>query len=285
MKIDRNILIAFILNLSFSLLEIIGGFITNSISILSGAVHDLADAASIGTSYYLEKKSKHKPNYKYTYGYVRYSTLAAFITTIILLSGSLFVIYNAINRLFNPIDINYDGMIIIAFIGILFNIIAVYKTKGGHSLNQEAVNLHLLQDALSWIIVLIGSILIKFTKINYIDSIMSLVISIYIIIHSLKHLKIILDLFLEKTPNNVNIRKIKKELLENKNIISIDHIHVWSLDGYNNYATLHAIINNDEVENMKEYIKDYLKKENISHSTIEIERKKYGKSLFYKRNK
>ena len=285
MKIDRNILIAFILNLSFSLLEIIGGFITNSISILSGAVHDLADAASIGTSYYLEKKSKHKSNYKYTYGYVRYSTLAAFITTIILLSGSLFVIYNAINRLFNPIDINYDGMIIIALIGILFNIIAVYKTKGGHSLNQEAVNLHLLQDALSWIIVLIGSILIKFTKINYIDSIMSLVISIYIIIHSLKHLKIILDLFLEKTPNNVNIRKIKKELLENKNIISIDHIHVWSLDGYNNYATLHAIINNDEVENMKEYIKDYLKKENISHSTIEIERKKYGKSLFYKRNK
>ena len=285
MKIDRNILIAFILNLSFSLLEIIGGFITNSISILSGAVHDLADAASIGTSYYLEKKSKHKPNYKYTYGYVRYSTLAAFITTIILLSGSLFVIYNAINRLFNPIDINYDGMIIIALIGILFNIIAVYKTKGGHSLNQKAVNLHLLQDALSWIIVLIGSILIKFTKINYIDSIMSLVISIYIIIHSLKHLKIILDLFLEKTPNNVNIRKIKKELLENKNIISIDHIHVWSLDGYNNYATLHAIINNDEVENMKEYIKDYLKKENISHSTIEIERKKYGKSLFYKRNK
>ncbi len=285
MKIDRNILIAFILNLSFSLLEIIGGFITNSISILSGAVHDLADAASIGISYYLEKKSKHKPNYKYTYGYVRYSTLAAFITTIILLSGSLFVIYNAINRLFNPIDINYDGMIIIALIGILFNIIAVYKTKGGHSLNQEAVNLHLLQDALSWIIVLIGSILIKFTKINYIDSIMSLVISIYIIIHSLKHLKIILDLFLEKTPNNVNIRKIKKELLENKNIISIDHIHVWSLDGYNNYATLHAIINNDEVENMKEYIKDYLKKENISHSTIEIERKKYGKSLFYKRNK
>lgn len=285
MKIDRNILIAFILNLSFSLLEIIGGFITNSISILSGAVHDLADAASIGISYYLEKKSKHKPNYKYTYGYVRYSTLAAFITTIILLSGSLFVIYNAINRLFNPIDINYDGMIIIALIGILFNIIAVYKTKGGHSLNQEAVNLHLLQDALSWIIVLIGSILIKFTKINYIDSIMSLVISIYIIIHSLKHLKIILDLFLEKTPNNVNIRKIKTELLENKNIISIDHIHVWSLDGYNNYATLHAIINNDEVENMKEYIKDYLKKENISHSTIEIERKKYGKSLFYKRNK
>ena len=285
MKTDRNILIAFILNISFSLLEIIGGFITNSISILSGAVHDLADAASIGISYFFEKKSKHKPNYKYTYGYVRYSILAAFITTIILLCGSLLVIYNATNRLFNPIDINYDGMIIIALIGILFNIIAVHKTKGGHSLNQEAVNLHLLQDVLSWIVVLIGSILIKFTKINYIDSIMSFIISIYIIIHALKHLKIVLDLFLEKTPDNINIRKIKKELLENKNIVSINHIHIWSMDGYNNYATLHAIINNDEVEQMEEYIKEYLKKQNISHATIEIERKKYGKSLFYKRNK
>ena len=285
MKTDRNILIAFILNISFSLLEIIGGFITNSISILSGAVHDLADAASIGISYFFEKKSKHRPNYKYTYGYVRYSILAAFITTIILLCGSLLVIYNATNRLFNPIDINYDGMIIIALIGILFNIIAVHKTKGGHSLNQEAVNLHLLQDVLSWIVVLIGSILIKFTKINYIDSIMSFIISIYIIIHALKHLKIVLDLFLEKTPDNINIRKIKKQLLENKNIVSINHIHIWSMDGYNNYATLHAIINNDEVEQMEEYIKEYLKKENISHATIEIERKKYGKSLFYKRNK
>ncbi len=285
MKTDRNILIAFILNISFSLLEIIGGFITNSISILSGAVHDLADAASIGISYFFEKKSKHRPNYKYTYGYVRYSILAAFITTIILLCGSLLVIYNATNRLFNPIDINYDGMIIIALIGILFNIIAVHKTKGGHSLNQEAVNLHLLQDVLSWIVVLIGSILIKFTKINYIDSIMSFIISIYIIIHALKHLKIVLDLFLEKTPDNINIRKIKKQLLENKNIVSINHIHIWSMDGYNNYATLHAIINNDEVEQMEEYIKEYLKKQNISHATIEIERKKYGKSLFYKRNK
>ena len=285
MKTDQNILIAFILNLSFSILEIIGGFITNSISILSGAIHDIADALSIAISYFLEKKSKHKPNYKYTYGYTRYSILAAFITTIILICGSLLVIYNAISRLFNPIDINYNGMIIIALIGILFNILAVYKTKGGHSLNQEAVNLHLLQDVLSWIVVLIGSILIKFTKINYIDSIMSFIISIYIIIHALKHLKIVLDLFLAKTPNNINIRKIKKELLKNKNIININHIHIWSMDGYNNYATLHAIINNDEVEKIEEYIKEYLKKENISHTTIEIERKKYGKSLFYKRNK
>ena len=285
MKTDKNILIAFILNIAFAILELIGGVITNSVSILSGSIHDIADASSIGISYFLEKKSKHRPNYKYTYGYVRYSILAAFITTVILLGGSFMVIYNAINRLFNPVELNYNGMIIIALIGILFNIIAVYKTKGGHSLNQEAVNLHLLQDVLNWIIVLIGSILIKFTKIDYIDSIMSFIISVYIIIHALKHLKIVLDLFLEKTPSNINIRKIKKELLKNKNIANINHIHIWSMDGYDNYATLHVIIKNDEVEKMENIIKDYLKENNINHSTIEIERKKYGKSLFYKRNK
>ena len=285
MKTDKNILIAFILNITFAILEIIGGLITNSISIISGSVHDITDSFSIAFSYLLERKSRHKPNYKYTYGYIRYSVLSAFITTIILILGSLLVIYNAIIRLINPIIINYDGMIIISLIGILFNFLAVKKTKGGHSLNQEAVNLHLLQDVLSWIVVLLGATIIKITKINYIDSIMSLIISIYIIFHALKHLKMVLDLFLEKTPNNINIRKIKKDLLEKQNIIDINNIHVWSIDGHDNYATLHVVINDDEVEEIEKVIKEYLKKENISHTTIEIERKKYGKSLFYKRNK
>lgn len=285
MKTQKNIFIAFILNLSFSLIELIGGFMTNSVSILSGSIHDFADALSIGISYFLEKKSKKHPNYKYTYGYKRYSILSAFIMTVILLTGSLLVIYNAIARIFNPTVISYNGMIVIAILGIIFNTLAFSKTKGGHSLNQEAVNLHVLQDVLSWIVVLIGSLLLVITKLNFIDSVMSLIISIYIIIHALKHLKIVLDLFLEKTPADINIKNIKKELLNHENIVNIKHIRIWSIDGYDNYATLHVTINNDEVEKMEDYIKEYLKDKNISHSTIEIERKKHGKSIFYKRNK
>ena len=145
---DKNILIAFLLNISFSIIELFGGLFTKSISIISDAIHDFADAISIGISYFLEKKSKHKPDNKYTYGYIRYSILGALITTSILTVGSILVIIGATNRLFNPVTLNYDGMIIISIFGIVFNFLAAYMTKDGDSLNQRSVNLHMLEDVL-----------------------------------------------------------------------------------------------------------------------------------------
>ena len=133
MKTEKNILIAFILNLVFSIFEFIGGAITNSIAIMSDSIHDMGDAMSIGISYFLEKKSMKKPDDKYTYGYVRYSVIGSTITTIILILGSLFVIYNAIKRIINPVEINYDGMIIFAVVGVVVNFLAAYYTKDGDS--------------------------------------------------------------------------------------------------------------------------------------------------------
>ena len=103
MKTERNILIAFILNLAFSIFEFVGGIITGSVAIASDAIHDIGDAASIGISFFLEKKSKRQPDETYTYGYARYSVIGGLITTVILLLGSLLVIYSAIKRLINPI--------------------------------------------------------------------------------------------------------------------------------------------------------------------------------------
>lgn len=274
MKTDKNILIAFILNLGFSVFEIIGGLLTGSIAIFSDAFHDLVDAFSIGLSYILERKSQKKPDSKYTYGYLRYSVFGAFLTTTFLAAGSIVVIISAISRLFNPVDINYNGMIIISIIGIIINFIAAYKTKEGDSLNQKSVNLHMLEDVLGWVVVFIGSILMKFTDIYYIDSIMSIAIACYILIHALKNLKSVLDLFLEKTPSNIDIIHLKEELLQIKNVKDIHHIHIWSIDGVNNYATLHAVITLATEEDTKKEIKDLLKKEGIAHSTIEIENSK-----------
>ena len=141
-KTEKNILIAFLLNLSFSIIEFIGGTITNSVAILSDSVHDIGDAFSIGISYFLERKSNKKPDKNYTYGYLRYSVLGGFITTMILFIGSIFVIYNSILRIINPVDKNYKKMIIIAVFGVIVNIVAAYFTKDGKSLNQKAVNLH-----------------------------------------------------------------------------------------------------------------------------------------------
>lgn len=273
MKTDKNILVAFLLNLGFSIFEIIGGILTNSIAIISDAFHDFVDAFSIGLSYFLERKSKKKADYKYTYGYIRYSVLGALITTTFLLVGSIIVIIGAVDRLFNRADINYNGMIIISIIGIVVNFLAAYKTREGDSLNQKSVNLHMLEDVLGWVIVFIGSILMKFTDITYIDSIMSIIIAIYILIHALKNLKSVLDLFLVKTPKNVDIDELKKELLKVKNVSDIHHIHVWSMDGVNNYATIHAVINTKDFEKVKKDLKEELEVHGIIHSTIEIEAK------------
>jgi len=120
MKTEKNILIAFLLNLLFSVIEFIGGAITNSVAIISDSIHDMGDAMSIGVSYFLERKSAKKPDNNYTYGYIRYSVLGSIITTFILLSGSILVIYNAIGRLINPVEINYNGMIIFALLGVFF---------------------------------------------------------------------------------------------------------------------------------------------------------------------
>lgn len=271
MKTERNILVAFILNISFSIFELIGGLFTNSVSIMSDAVHDLADAISIGISLILEKISKKKPNEEYTYGYIRYSVFGALITTTILTVGSILVIIGGVNRIINPRIINYDGMIIFAIFGVVINFMAAYFTKEGDSVNQKAVNLHMLEDVLGWVVVLIGSILMKFTDISIIDSIMSICIAIFILINAFKNLKNILDLFLEKTPKNISIKNLKNDLSKIKDVVDVHHVHVWSMDGISNYATMHVVTRSDNQKMLKNKIKKELKKIGIVHTTVEIE--------------
>ena len=209
MKSEKNILIAFLLNLAFSIFEFFGGIFTNSIAILSDSIHDIGDAASFGIAYLLEKKSKKQPDKTYTYGYLRYSVIGSIISTLILLVGSILVVLNAINRIINPVDINYNGMIIFAVVGVIVNFLAAYFTRHGDTLNQRAVNLHMLEDVLGWAVVLIGAIVMRFTDFKIIDPILSIAVSIYIFIHAFSHLKEALDLFLEKIPENISVDEIK----------------------------------------------------------------------------
>lgn len=275
MKTDKNILIAFILNLSFSIFELLGGLFTGSIAILTDSIHDFGDAISIGVSYFLEKKSKKKPNNKYTYGYLRYSVFGSIITTTILFVGSVLVIFESIKRILNPVEINYTGMLILAIIGVIVNIIATYTTREGDSLNQKAVNLHMLEDVLGWVVVLVGSIIMKFTSIAIIDPILSIIVAIFILFHATKYMKQILDLFLEKTPDNVDIEEIKHHLMEINGVHGVHHIHVRSLDGYKNFATLHIIVKEYDSK-IKHRVKEELAEHNIGHSTIEMELENEG---------
>lgn len=272
MKTEKNILVAFILNLSFSIFEFIGGTMTNSVAIISDSIHDIGDAISIGISYFLEKKSKKQPDEAYTYGYARYSVIGSVITTLILLFGSVMVIYNAANRIFNPVEINYDGMILFAVIGAVVNFLAAYFTKEGDSLNQKAVNLHMLEDVLGWVVVLIGAVIMRFTDISLLDPIMSILVALFILSNSIKNLKEALDLFLEKVPHEISIEEIKEHISEIEGVLGMHHIHVWSMDGHNNYATMH-IVTEADAHVLKEKIREELKEHGIGHVTLEIENK------------
>lgn len=271
MKTEKNILIAFILNISFSIFEFFGGIFTNSVAILSDSIHDLGDAISIGISYFMERKSKKPGDNNYTYGYVRYSVLGGVITTTILLVGSILVIISATKRLINPVEVNYNGMIIFAIIGVILNFIAAYVTKEGDSINQKSVNLHMLEDVLGWIVVLIGAIIMNFTDIRILDSIMSIGVAIFILFNSLKNLKKVLDLFLEKTPDDIDIDELKNHLLKIKGVDDIHHIHVWSIDGFNNYATMHIVSKANDIAKVKKEIREELLEHNICHAILETE--------------
>ena len=270
MKTERNILIAFVLNFLFSVFEFVGGVITGSVAIISDAVHDVGDAASIGISYFLEKKSKKQPDQVYTYGYARYSVIGSVITTLILLVGSVAVIYQAALRLFSPRPIHYNGMILFAIVGVCVNFCAAFFTREGNSLNQKAVNLHMLEDVLGWVVVLIGAIVMRFTDFSLIDPIMSVCVAVFILIGSLRNLKEALDLLLEKAPRGVEPQEMRAHIMEIDGVLDVHHIHVWSMDGQRNYATLH-VVTNAESHEIKKKIREELKEHGIGHATLELE--------------
>ncbi len=269
-KTEKNILIAFLLNLFFSIFEFIGGTFTGSVAIASDAIHDMGDALSIGISYFLEKLSKKKPDSQYTYGYVRYSVMGSFITTMILVVGSCLVIVNAILKIVNPVEIHYDGVLILAVIGVIVNFMAVYFTREDTSLNQKAVNLHMLEDVLGWIVVLVGALVMKFTHFYSLDPLLSIGVALFILWEALENFKKIVDLFLEKTPSGISVEALKKRILDVHGVLNVHHIHIWSMDGYHNYATMH-VVRDEKATNVKEKVKEELKSFGISHTTIELE--------------
>ena len=270
MRTEKNIWIAFVLNLCFSVLEFLGGIFTGSVAILSDAVHDLGDAASIGVSCFLERKSKKQPDESYTYGYARYSLMGGVVSTLLLIFGSVLVTGNAVVRLFHPIAVHYNGMIGFAVAGVFVNAVAAFCTREGESLNQKAVNLHMLEDVLGWIVVLVGAFVIKFTNFVWIDSLMSIGVAAFILINAIKNLKEITDIFLEKVPQGICIEEIKEHIESLDGVLGVHHIHVWTLDGQNNSATMHVVTNGENAE-IKQTIRTVLHKYKICHVTLEME--------------
>jgi cobalt-zinc-cadmium efflux system protein len=271
----NNIKVAFILNLLFTLIEIVGGLWTNSVAILSDAVHDLGDSISLGLSWYLEKYSKRNPDQDYSFGYARFSLLSAFFNSLILILGSFFVLMRAVPRLLSPEPINAAGVLIFAVFGILVNGIAAYKLSKGTSINEEVITFHFLEDVFGWVSIFIVGIIYMFKEIPILDPILSIVITSYILYNVFKNFKKILKIFLQAVPNDLSIQEIENIILENIDLVTIHHTHLWSLDGENNLFSTHIVVednyDNNQVNQTKEEIRGLLKNYDINHVTIEVD--------------
>lgn len=272
---EGNIKIAFFLNAGFAIIELIGGLFTNSLAILSDALHDLGDSLSLGLSWYFQKISKRGRTHTFSYGYKRFSLLAAIINSIILVTGSIIILTRAIPKLISPEETNAQGMLYLAILGIVVNGVAALRLHKGKSINEKVVSLHLLEDVLGWVAILIGSIVMMYFDAPFIDPLLSICIALFILFNVLKNLRKSIPIILQSIPDNISIESIQQEIKKLPEIYGIHDCHAWTMDGQYHVLTIHIVLDKDyrlsELLTIKQKVKTIVKKEGINHVTIEFE--------------
>lgn len=272
---DGDLLLAFLLNLGFALVEVVGGVLTNSIAILSDALHDLGDSISLGLAWVLARYATKGSDQRYSYGYRRFSLLGALINSVILVGGSLFVLSEAVKRLQAPEPFEASGVVVLAVIGLVVNGIAALRLRGSRQLNTQVIGWHLLEDVLGWAAVLIVGIVSLFADLPILDPLLSILITLYILAHALDNLRKSLALFLQAVPPDIDIGDVEQRLRAVDGVQATHHTHLWSLDGEHNVLTTHLVIPPDTTKEALQRIKresrEALKDLHLEHLTIELE--------------
>ncbi|EAY31663.1 cation diffusion facilitator family transporter [Microscilla marina] len=275
--VTSNLKVAFFLNFCFTIIELIGGVLTNSMAIMSDAIHDLGDTIAIGSAWFMERYSEKGCDDRYNYGYKRFSPLSAFITSVILIVGSVFIFIETIPRLIHPEAVNAKGMLLLAILGVTMNGLAVLRLKSGNndSINQKAVMLHLMEDALGWVAVLVGSIVMLFADVPIIDPILSLLIAVYILYNAFKNLRAILNVFLQAVPPKFDLETTKEKILKIPHVIDLHDVRVWSMDGSEMIMSLHLVVEENlssaQCKALKHEVKHTCQHLHIGHVTLELE--------------
>jgi len=270
-----RISVAFFLNFFFTIIEFIGGYLTNSTAIMADAVHDLGDTLSIGLAWLLSKVSSKHPDDAFTYGYRRFSLLGALVNGVVLIAGSIWILSEAIPRLTEPEMPHAQGMLWLAILGICVNGYAAWKVSKGKVLNERILSWHLLEDVLGWLAVLLVSIVLMFFDWPIIDPMLSIGFTLYILVNVLRNTKITISLFLQSVPDKKILEKIQNYLNSIDHVRSIHHVHLWSMDGENHVLTAHLeldqLITPQEQQVLKNEILVRLSELSLSHTTIEFE--------------
>lgn len=268
----RNVFIAFLLNLVFSIIELIFGLLFKSSAILADAVHDFGDALAIGLSVVTERLSDKRADQNFSLGYKRFSLLGAMITSSILISGSVFLIVENFPKLFHPEVVNKEGMLILGVIAIIINVLASLVVHKGKTVNEAILSLHFLEDILGWLAVILVSIVLRFTDWYFLDPLLSLVISAFILSKAVPKFWDNGKLFLNATPKELDFVSLEAELLDLEGVENLNQLNVWTSDGLNHQAVVHICKTSHLTDQaVKEQIYTCLSSHHIQLLALEID--------------
>jgi cobalt-zinc-cadmium efflux system protein len=272
---EERVRLAAFLNIAFTVIEIMGGLWTNSLAILSDALHDLGDSIALFISWLFERGAKKSPNAKYTFGYQRLSLFSAIFSASVLVAGSIIIFYQAIPRLLSPETVNALGMVGLALIGVAFNALGFFLLKRGESLNEKVLSWHLLEDVLGWIVILVGGVVMYFWDFYLIDPIMTVALTAFIFYNVAKNLREGIRILLQGVPKHINLEGVKRDIGAVKGVLGMHDIHIWSLEGETDVFTAHVVLEDATLEKhpeeTKQTIREILLKHHLEHSTIEFE--------------
>ena len=244
---DRNLLISILLNSLITFAQIIGGFLSGSLALLSDALHNLTDVSSLIISYIASVLSKKKATKTRTFGYKRAEIIAAFINASSLIVIAIYLVFEAINRFFKPQKIEAELVIWLSILGIVINGLSVLllKKDSVNNINIRSAYIHLLTDILASIAVLIGGILMKFYQVFWVDAALTMAIAIYLIIVGISLLKESFNILMLFTPKEIRIEDVVQEVIKEEQINNIHHIHIWQLNESEIHLEAHIDFNDD----------------------------------------
>ena len=275
---EKNLLAAVILNFTITAVEIAGGIISNSLALLSDAIHNLGDGLAVMLAYIAHRISKRDSNARKTFGYKRVEILAAFINAVILAAICLFLIYEAAERFRNPAPIKGVIMFSVAGIGLIANLVAVILLQGDSkkNINIRAAYLHLLGDTLSSVVVIAGGILIWKFEIYWLDPLITILISLYILKETYRLLKESLDILMQSTPRELDLEEIRREVEKIGGIRNIHHVHAWSLNDQQIHFEAHVDLSEDLPVSKTDALRSRISKMlgdsfNVKHVTLQME--------------
>jgi len=274
-KSETRIMLAFLLNLFFTFVEIWGSAVTGSVTILSDAMHDFGDCIALGMAWRMEKLSKRPPSERYHFGYRRFSVVAGLVNNIILLMGGVVLIVTSVQRFFAPRPIDGRGMLMFAVFGILMNGIAMLLTAKGKNINEKTISMHMLEDVLTWVAVFVVGIVMCFFDLPVLDSLLSIGMTFVIFAGVARNLKKIFDIITVRSPLVIKeYRELREQLAELNEFGGVEALRVCTMDGEDRNAevclVLYEEIAAEDMMNLFSQVSQCCKEFRIKQSVIQI---------------